>query len=106
MARVLQAQGDDAGAKRHLAEADRLRERGRVEQEARVWTAVGTERLETGDATGALDCFRRATAIFEPYAPAHYQMGRALQRLGEGAAARAAVARAQQLNPNLVPLGH
>ena len=103
MARVLQAEGDAPGARRHLAEAERLRERARLEQEARVWTAVGTERLEAGDSIAALDCFRRATEIFEPYAPAHYQMGRALQQLGQAVAARAAFTRAQQLNPNLVP---
>jgi len=103
MARVLQAAGDEPTAQRHLAEADRLRQQAELEHEARVWTAVGTEKLETGDLSSALDCFRRATATFETYAPAHYQMGRAFQRLGEPHAARAAFSRAQQLNPNLVP---
>jgi tetratricopeptide (TPR) repeat protein len=103
MARVLQASGDDAAAQRHLDEAERLRLRGQMEQEARVWTSVGTERLEAGDLTAAVECFRRATATFEAYAPAHYQLGRALQRLGQTTAARAAFARARQLNPSLVP---
>ena len=65
-------------------------------------TAVGTQKLEMGDLTGALDQFRRATAAFEAYAPAHYQMGRALQRLGQHDASRAAFARAAELNPSLV----
>jgi tetratricopeptide (TPR) repeat protein len=105
MARVLQAIGEEPAAQKHLAEAERLRLRAQQEQEARVWTSVGTERLEAGEAVNALDCFRRAVAVFEGYAPAHYQMGRTLQRLGQPAAARAAFARAQQLNPSLVPPG-
>jgi tetratricopeptide (TPR) repeat protein len=103
LARVLQGAGDETGARRHLAEAERLRERARVEQEARTWTSVGTEKLDAGDPTAALECFRRATGIFEAYAAAHYQTGRALQRLGQAEAARAAFARARQLNPSLVP---
>jgi tetratricopeptide (TPR) repeat protein len=105
MARVLQGAGDEAAAQKHLAEAERLRQRGQQEQEARVLTSVGTKKLEAGEARAALDCFRRAIAIFEGYAPAHYQMGRSLQRLGQPGAARAAFARAQQLNPSLVPPG-
>jgi tetratricopeptide (TPR) repeat protein len=105
MARVLQAAGEEPAAQKHLAEAERLRHRAQQEQEARVWTSVGTERLEAGEAVNALDCFRRAVAVFEGYAPAHYQMGRTLQRLGQPVAARAAFARAQQLNPSLVPPG-
>jgi tetratricopeptide (TPR) repeat protein len=102
MARVLQASGDLDAARQHRIEAERLRERTRKEQEARVWTSVGTEKLEAGDHSGALDCFRRATDIFDAYAPAHYQMGRALQLLGRPADADAAFARARKLNPSLV----
>ena len=40
---------------------------------------------------------------FDAYAPAHYQLGRALAALGEPDAARAAFARAHELNPSLVP---
>jgi tetratricopeptide (TPR) repeat protein len=103
MARVLQAAGDEEGARTHLSEAERLRQRAQLEHEARVWTAVGTEKLESGDLSSAVDCFRRATATFEAYAPAHYQMGRAFQRLGDVDAARSSFSRAQQLNPSLVP---
>jgi tetratricopeptide (TPR) repeat protein len=103
MARVLRAAGDEGAAQTHLAEAERLRRRSQQEQEARVWTSVGTEKLEGGEAGSAAECFRRAIAIFEAYAPAHYQLGRALQRLGQHSSARAAFARAQQLNPSLAP---
>jgi tetratricopeptide (TPR) repeat protein len=103
LGQVLQLRGDDAGAREQLAEAERLRRRTEQEQEASVRTVVGTQRLEAGDLTGALEEFKRATTVFEAYAPAHYQMGRALQRLGQPDAARAAFDRAKQLNPSLVP---
>jgi tetratricopeptide (TPR) repeat protein len=105
LGRVLQSAGDAAGARAHFAEAERLRERERLEREARVLTSVGTGRLDAGDAAGGVEAFRRAIAILDTYAPAHYQMGRALQRLGQHDAARTAFARARQLNPSLVPPG-
>jgi tetratricopeptide (TPR) repeat protein len=103
LARVLRESGDEPGARGKFAEADRLRRRAQLEQEASVWTATGTQKLEDGDAAAAVDHFRRAMSIFEAYAPAHYQLGRALQKLGRVDAARAAFYRAQQLNPSLVP---
>lgn len=103
LARVLQSAGDEAAARMHFAEAERLRQRAQLEQEAGVWTTTGIEKLAAGDLVGAIDHFRRATSILEPYAPAHYQMGLAFQRLGQHDASRAAFARARQLNPSLVP---
>jgi tetratricopeptide (TPR) repeat protein len=103
LARVLQQQGEGGAAEAAFAEADRLRTRARLEQEAGVWTAVGIRTLESGDLLRALDQFRRATALFEAYAPAHFQIGLVLRRLGEPDAARAAFARATQLNPGLIP---
>jgi tetratricopeptide (TPR) repeat protein len=103
LAQVLQLRGDDRDARAHFDEAERLRRQAQLEQEAGVWTAVGTQKLDDGEILDALDCFRRATTAFEAYAPAHYQMGRALERLGQPDAARVAFARARQLNPSLVP---
>lgn len=103
LGQVLQSSGDPAGAREHLAEAERLRLRVQAEREAGVWTAVGTRQLDDGDPDNALESFRRAIAAFEGFAPAHYQRGRALQRLGRDADARAAFARAQQLNRSLIP---
>ena len=103
LAQALLLGGDEAGARRESAAADRLRTEAQQAQEAATLTAVGAQKLDAGDATGAADCFRRATQAFEAFAPAHYQLGRALERLGEHAAARAAFARAQQLNPALLP---
>jgi len=103
LAQVLQLAGDESGARTHLAEAERLRQRAQQEQEAGVWTIVGIQKMEAGDLTGALDYFRRAASVFEAYAPAHYQMGLVLHRLGQPDASRAAFSKAQQLNPSLVP---
>jgi tetratricopeptide (TPR) repeat protein len=105
LGQVLQASGDEVGARTEIAQAERLRVLAEREQEAGVWTAVGVQKLDGGDPLSALDCFRRATTIFEGYAPAHYQMGRTLQRLGQPDAARAAFTRAHELNPSLVPPG-
>jgi tetratricopeptide (TPR) repeat protein len=102
LGQVLRQGGDAAAGDAHLAEADRLQTAGRLEHEARVWTSTGTARLEAGDPADAVRHYKRAIAIHEAYAPAHYQLGRALERLGQTAAARAAFARARELNPSLV----
>jgi tetratricopeptide (TPR) repeat protein len=102
LARVLELSGDAEGGRRELEEAERVRRRAALEHEALVWTSVGIERLDAGDATAALGHFRRATTTFEPYAPAHYNAGRALLQLGRGDEAEVAFARARQLNPSLV----
>ena len=103
LGQVLQVHGDESDARTHLEEAERLRQRAHLEEEARVWTVVGTQEMETGELAGAVDHFRRATTVFEAYAPAHYQMGLALRRLGQHEASRAAFARARTLNPSLIP---
>ncbi len=103
LGQVLAQSGDEAGARANLAEAERLRRRVEIEREASVLTVVGSQRLEAGDLAGALDRFRQAAGVFDGYAPAHYQMGIALQRLHQPEAAQAAFARARQLNPALIP---
>lgn len=102
LAQVLDAKGEAANARAEREQAERLRRRAELEQEAGVWTTVGTQKLDRSDAAAAVDCFRRAIALVDTYAPAHYQLGRALQRLGQLGAARAAFARAHALNPALI----
>jgi tetratricopeptide (TPR) repeat protein len=101
LAQVLELLGDGRAAAREIEAADRLRLKGEREREAGVLTAVGSERLQAGDLQGALTHFRRATAIYDDYAPAHYQLGLVLERLGQTEAARAAFAQAARLNPIL-----
>lgn len=103
LAQVLQQSGDEAGAKAEFAESERLRQRTEQDQQASVLTTVGTQRLDAGDFEAALDLFRRATTASDRYAPALYQMGRALQALGRDREAREAFSRARALNPGLVP---
>ena len=102
LGQVLQLSGDERGARAELDEAERLRRRAALEHEALIWTSVGIQKVGAGDLMGALDSFRRATSIYEPYAPAHYQLGLLLERLGQPDAARSAFDRARQLNPSLV----
>lgn len=103
LAQVLTALGDERGSRAAFEEAERLRQRTELEREALTWTTVGIQRVDQADVNGAADAFRKAIASFEPYAPAHYQLGLVLRRLGQNEAARAAFTRAQQLNPSLVP---
>jgi tetratricopeptide (TPR) repeat protein len=101
LAQVQRSAGDERGAAAELARANLLRQRQQSDQEATMWTAAGTQKLDRGDLAGALDLFRRASAVNGGYAPAHYQMGRALQALGRAEEAQQAFARAAALNPSL-----
>jgi tetratricopeptide (TPR) repeat protein len=103
LAQTLTRAGDEQGARRALAEAERLRALSENSRKAASLTAAGVQTLDAGDTPAAADCFRRAVQAFEAFAPAHYQLGRALETLGQHDAARAEFARAQQLNPALVP---
>ena len=103
LAQVLRQSGDEKSAKTEFAESERLRQAFEAEHEASVLTFLGIQKLEAGDAAAAAKLFTQATTTFEPYAPAHYQLGRALQRLQKPTEARAAFARARALNPALVP---
>jgi tetratricopeptide (TPR) repeat protein len=106
LATVLRLAGDDEGSRRASAEAERRRAEDQRERTAVVMTAVGVSRLDAGDADGARERFAAAVSVATTYAPAHYHLGRSLQALGRIDEARAAFAKARQLNPSLVsPLG-
>ena len=80
MATVLQLAGEADAAQQESTVAERRRIQGELEREATTWTAVGIARLDAGDAAQAAERFRRALSVFDVYAPAHYQLGRALAR--------------------------
>ena len=101
LSQVLRQRGDSAGATAAVNEGERLRHEREQEQQASVLTAVGAAKFDAGDFTGAVNLFRRATEASDRYAPAFYQLGRALQQLGQDRAAREAFARAAALNPSL-----
>ena len=102
LATALQLAGEADAARQESVLAERHRKNGELERQATTLTAVGIARLDAGDVSRAVEQFRRALSVFEAYAPAHYQLGRALARLGHAEDARAAFARARQLNPSLV----
>ena len=103
LATALQLAGEADAARQESIVAERLRIQGELEREATTLTAVGIARLDAGDPAQAAERFRRALSVFESYAPAHYQLGRALQRLGQDEAARAAFLRAYALDRRLLP---
>ena len=101
LAQVLQQRGDSAEATAILGQAEQLRHQREQDQQASVLTSVGSAKFDAGDFSSALDLFRRAVAASGEYAPAYYQMGRTLQRLGREEEAKGAFARAAALNPSL-----
>jgi tetratricopeptide (TPR) repeat protein len=101
LAQVLRQRGETGAATAALSEAERLRHEREQDQQASVLTSVGVAKLDAGDLTSALDLFRRATIASARYAPAYYQLGRTLQRLGRDREAADAFARAAALNPSL-----
>ena len=103
LAQTLRKAGDERGALRESGEAERLRMLMENSRKAAALTAAGVQQLDAGDTPAAAGCFRRAIDAFEAFAPAHYQLGRALAALGRQDDARKEFARAQQLNPALVP---
>ena len=103
LAQTLTRMGDPQGAQRESAEAERLRAVSENARTAGALTAAGVQQLDAGDAQAAAACFRRAIQAFDTFAPAHYHLGRALEMLGQHDEARKAFARAQALNPALVP---
>jgi tetratricopeptide (TPR) repeat protein len=103
LATVLRQAGAEDAARQEALEAERRRREGELEREAAAWTAVGIASLDAHDPATAAARFRRAISVADRYAPAHYQLGRALSQLGQRLAAAAAFARAHELNPSLQP---
>ena len=96
------ASGDQAGARAQLDDAERLRA-GR----SPAGGACGRRSASRNSrpATRPAPSSRSGAPIggFDAYAPAHYQMGRLLQRLGDHDAAARGVRASAELNPSLVP---
>jgi Flp pilus assembly protein TadD len=54
---------------------------------------LAMEHISAGDDAGAVRCFEELIALAPTYPPAYHQAGRALQRLGRAAEARAMLSR-------------
>jgi Tfp pilus assembly protein PilF len=70
------------------------------DDEPEAWLFRGRYRVEAGQCSGALEDFRRATALAPGHAPAYASEGLAYLCLGNRAAARRSLARSLQLDPN------
>jgi Tfp pilus assembly protein PilF len=90
-----------AGARAEFAEAARLNKLKSDNQAAQFATNTGIRKLKEGQVATAIGRFEAALKLDPAYAPAHYQLGLALQKQGKRAAAQAAFARARELDPRL-----
>lgn len=64
------------------------------------WLADAFAFLQRGEHAAARDTYTRALALAPAHAAAHYYLARALDGLGQGAAARAEYAEAARLGPD------
>jgi Flp pilus assembly protein TadD len=58
--------------------------------------------LSAGDLDGAISQFRSAVGAMPDYAPAHFELGLALQRKGQREEAEKELRRAGEIDPRLV----
>src|SRR5438128_11256782 len=101
LAAVLRQLGDAAGAAAESrAGAQSGREKNNL-QAATFGTNSGRRLLNWGDLEGPVSQFRSAIKLVPTYAPAHYQLGIALQQKGEKAEATQEFQKAEELDPRL-----
>jgi tetratricopeptide (TPR) repeat protein len=82
LAAVLRAMGDAQGATEESRKGALLAKESTDMQAAVFATNSGKRLMNAGDLDGAISQFRAAVASTPGYAPAHYQLGLALQRKG------------------------
>jgi len=73
-------------------------------QEVETWLHLGVALTNSDDCPAAVDAFAQALALDETSADAHWGRAVALARMGKGAEARSALARAVELAPGLAGL--
>jgi len=103
LAGVLRQLGDTAGAAAESKAGIELSKQRTSEQAALFATNSGKRLLTAGDLEGAISQFRSAINAMPSYAPAHYQLGLALQRRGEKNEAALEFRKAAELDPHLTP---
>ena len=103
LAAVLRQLGDtDGGAAESRAGAEIAKQK--TDQQAAVFaTNSGKHLLNAGDVEGAISQFHMAIHSMQAYAPAHYQLGLALQRTGDKQGAAREFKTATELDPRLQP---
>jgi len=103
LAAVLRQLGDNEGAAAESKAGTELGKRKNSEQAALFATNSGKRLLNAGDVDGAISQFRSAIQAVPDYAPAHFQLGLALQRKGEKAESAREFQKARELDPRLTP---
>jgi len=73
------------------------------QQTALFATNSGKRLLTAGDLEGAISQFKSAIQALPGYAPAHFQLGVALQRKGDKAESAREFQKARELDPRLTP---
>jgi Flp pilus assembly protein TadD len=100
---VLRQLGDTVGAAAESKAGIELGKQKTSEQAALFATNSGKRLLTAGDLEGAISQFRSAINAMPSYAPAHFQLGLALQRRGEKNEAAREFRKAAELDPRLTP---
>ncbi len=103
LAAVLRQLGDVNGAAAESKAGSELSKEKNNQQTALFATNSGKRLLTAGDLEGAISQFKSAIQALPGYAPAHFQLGLALQRKGEKAESAREFQKARELDPRLTP---
>jgi Flp pilus assembly protein TadD len=103
LATVLRQLGDTEGAAAESRAGAEIAKQKTNEQAALFATNSGRRLFNAGDLEGAISQFRAAINSLPGYAPAHYQLGLALQRKGNKQEAAQEFKAAAALDPRLKP---
>jgi Flp pilus assembly protein TadD len=98
---VLRQMGDTEGAAAESRAGMELLKHLSSEQAATFATNSGRRLLNAGDLDGAISQFRAAIQALPGYAPAHYELGVALQRKGNKEESNREFQKASELDPHL-----
>jgi Flp pilus assembly protein TadD len=100
LATVLRQLGDTQGAAAEGKLGAQLAKRQTDLQAALFATNSGRRLRKTGDLEGAMSQFHAALVAIPDYAPAHFELGLALQQQGNKEEARREFQRANELDPH------
>src|SRR5260221_3254 len=103
LAAVLRQLGDNEGAAAESKKGTEIGKEKTNQQAALFATNSGKRLLTVGDLEGAIAQFRSAIQALPSYAPAHFQLGLALQRKGDKAESTLELQKARELDPRLTP---